>query len=123
MLITPLMSTQLELDIDPDRLITTLAAEAQGRLQSNAADSRYDAVAETIDAHRKQLWTGLTFVELMFLLDTLTERYDIERAYVSEQAREAPYGEADWRDAVRTGYAWHILAAAIRAELDWPAPD
>jgi len=44
--------------------------------------------------------------------------YGLENVYETEQASEAPYGSDDWREAVLTGYFWHILQGAIMTVLD-----
>lgn len=105
------------LSVDPDQLIEPLAAEAQERLQ-NESPSLYDAIHNTIESHRVDLWRELSFVEQMALADQLTEMYGLEDAYETEQASEAPYGSEDWRDAILSGYFWHILQSAIVAVLD-----
>jgi hypothetical protein len=54
----------------------------------------------------------------MALADQLTEMYGLEDAYESEQASKAPYGSEDWREAILSGYFWHILQGAVVAVLD-----
>jgi hypothetical protein len=105
------------LSVDPDRLIRSLAAEAQERLQ-NESLSLHDAIHNTIESNRADLWRELSFVEQIALADQLTEMYSLEDAYETEQASEAPYGSEDWREAILSGYFWHILQSAIVAVLD-----
>ena len=105
------------LSVDPDRLIESLAAEAQERLQ-NGSPSLYEAIHDTLESHRVDLWRNLSFVEQMALADQLTEMYGLEDAYESEQASKAPYGSEDWREAILSGYFWHILQGAVVAVLD-----
>jgi hypothetical protein len=105
------------LSVDPDRLIRSLAAEAQERLQ-NESLSLHDAIHNTIESNRADLWRELSFVEQIALADQLTEMYSLEDAYETEQASEAPYGSEDWREAILSGYFWHILQSAIIAVLD-----
>lgn len=109
---------QIDIDVEPDDLIITLAMEVRGRLRRGDVADPCEAIYETIEAHREQLYRDLSFLEQIFLLDCLTERYDIASNYESEQASEAPYAVDDWREAVVTGYFWHVLQAAIRAELN-----
>ena len=105
------------LSVDPDRLIRSLAAGAQERFQNKSPDL-YDAIHDTIESNRADIWCELSFVEQMALADQLTEMYNLEDAYETEQAREAPYGSEDWREAILSGYFWHILQSAIVAVLD-----
>jgi hypothetical protein len=105
------------LSVDLDRLIESLAAEAQERLQ-NGSPSLYNSIHDTLESHRVDLWRDLSFVEQMALADQLTEMYGLEDAYESEQASKAPYGSDDWREAILSGYFWHILQGAIVAVLD-----
>jgi len=110
------------LSLDPEDLIESLAAEAQERLQNGSA-TPYDAIHDTLDSHRTDLWRNLSFVEQMALADQLTGLYGLEDTYETEQASEAPYGTRDWREAVVTGYYWHILQGAIMAVLDGALED
>jgi len=105
------------LNVDPGRLIESLAAEAQERLQ-NGSPSLDGAIHDTLESHRVDLWRKFSFIEQMALADQLTEMYGLEDAYETGQASEAPYGSEDWREAILSGYFWHIIQGAIVTVLD-----
>jgi len=105
------------LSVDPEHLIESLAAEANERLQ-NGSPSVFDAVYDTLESHRIDLWRDLSFIEQMALADQLTDHYGLEDDYDPEQASKAPYVSEDWREAIVSGYFRHILRAAIMAVLD-----
>jgi len=105
------------LHVDPGRLIELLAAEAQERLQ-NGSPSLDGAIHDTLESHRVDLCRKFSFVEQMALADQLTEMYGLEDAYETGQASEAPYGSEDWREAILSGYFWHIIQGAIVTVLD-----
>ena len=110
-------SSDAWLGIDPDTLIESLVAEVQERRRTENS-SLADAIGDTLEAHRIDIWYDLSFVEQMALADQLTDTYDLGGTFDGEQASKAPYGTDDWREAVVTGYLWHILDGAIRAVID-----
>lgn len=99
--------------------IEMMAEEATERIDKydelDDDQAEFEAMYDVVEEHYEKIVEELSFTEMMEVLDKITDEYDVGDKYETDQL---PIFSDDWRNDVITGYAWHIIQAAVQKEID-----